>query len=98
VEIDTNASPQAFWAAKTSLSVIALFTIVVFRLEGAIVLLGCATAVWTTNRASEANITVANNAETLVFQNFMIVIVWEYYLANRLINSALKTAKYRLIV
>ena len=59
-------------------------------------LLGCATAVWTTNRASEANITVANNAETLVFQNFMIVIVWEYYLANRLINSALKTAKYRL--
>jgi hypothetical protein len=98
VEIDTNASPQAFWAAKTSLSVIDLFTIVVFRLEGAIVLLGFATDVWATNRVPEANVTVANNAEMLFFQNFMIVIDCKYYLTNRIINFARKTTKYRLIV
>jgi hypothetical protein len=38
------------------------------------VLLGFATDVWATNRVPEANVTVANNAEMLFFQNFMIVI------------------------
>jgi hypothetical protein len=98
LEIDTNASPQAFWAAKTSLSVIALLTIVVFRLEGAVVLLDWATDVWATNRVPEANVTVANNAEMLIFQNFIIVIICKYYVANRLINFALGTAKHCLDV
>ena len=97
MEIAISASPQAFWAAKTSLSVIALLTIVVFRLEGAVVFLDWATDVLATNRVPYANVTVANNAEMLIFQNLMIVISCKYYLNNILINFVLIKRKILLI-
>ena len=62
------------------------------------VLLDWATDVWATNRVPEANATEANKVEMLVFQNFIIVIGYKYYLANRLINFVFKIAEYRLAI